>query len=177
MTNATRVVRAITADVTEIRGLLLASAFDLYAGATADRYLIAWLRASVSAESIAACVRDRQPTLLAAVDSRCRVVGTGRVNDMGYISHIAASRAGAGIGGAVLDGLLAVAGAAPWMSVWTGNTAMLTLASSRGFVPVSADPDERYLPDLRFQILQRADSRPQAVATGPVPRLVLSRAV
>ena len=154
---------ATTAGVNAVPGLLLTSLFDTYAGATADEHLITWLRASTSAESIRACIRGGEWTLLTALDRRGRVVGTGRINDLGYISHIAAATPRSGIGGAVLGALLTRAKAMPWMSVWTGNAGTLALGSSRGFAPMPTDPDERYLPDLRFQIPHRVDGQTHVV--------------
>lgn len=176
MKDSVRIAKATQADVNAIRSLLLTSLFDLYAGATADKHLITWLRASTSAESIRACISGTEWTLLTAVDRRGRVVGTGRINDLGYVSNIAAATPNVGIGGTILDSLVHGAEASPWMSVWSGNVAMLALASSRGFAPVSTDPDERYLPDLRFQILHLIIGQAQPAALRPAPRLHLARA-
>lgn len=154
-------------DAAALRQLTLTAMYDLLRPVTKPRNLALWLDASVSPHSILDRLLDDSIRVAVALDERCQIVGTGYINQVGYIGGIAVAQAGRGIGAAILDWLLEQDIAAdPWMSVWTGNTAMLALARSREFVPRAAAPGDALLPALHFQVLTRPDRA--AVACLPV---------
>lgn len=146
-------------DLRALRALSLISAYDLYRHAAAADELVRWLDVFASESVIADRVGDAATYVAAALDARGYLVGTGYVNAVGYIGGIAVAEQRAGLGGAILDHLIQQCpGSEPWMSVWSGNEAMLALAKTRGFTSVAEDPDDRYLADLRFLILSRTDA-------------------
>lgn len=166
------IVRADAADVRALRSLLVVATVDLYRVAASPVDLVKYLDVSASELVIADRVNDSSTYVAVALDDRGYVIGTGYANDVGYIGGIVTVSKRRGVGQAILDHLIAQYPTAKhWMSVWSENTAMLSLAHTRGFEAATDDPDERYLSDLRFFILNRTDRADAVLLWPPIKEL------
>jgi L-amino acid N-acyltransferase YncA len=157
--------------LTTVRSLIVASAPDAFASIGCPGMLRRWLDGLASSEVVATRLAD--PSALVLVAERAgTAIGTATAYFNGRppspvvlparsveFGSLYCTQRGVGVGGQLLDVLLAAAYArsAPtaFFETAPGNEAMVMLAQSRGFAPVGDYQDTRFFVGSTFQVRAR----------------------